>query len=251
MASSYDSLEAELHDAFWDAEDSPEFDWLNALLKQQPGISLEVGCGSGRLLLPLLKNGHKIEGLEPSPTMLGLCREGAKQQNLSPVLHHGTMASLNTTTRYQSILIPAFTLQLSDHPGADLQVLHKHLAPDGILYLTTFIPYAEIDGELPENEWYPDHELKLDGGLQANLKTRHRIDHEAQILHREHHYQLTGPEGDREHHSKQSVRWFTPFQLHKLLTEQGFEPERGFGDFDEDEPISEDSQILTVLARKI
>lgn len=250
MGSSYDSLEAELHDAFWDAEDSPEFDWLNALLKQQPGLSLEVGCGSGRLLLPLLKKGHTIEGLEPSPAMLELCRQSATKQHLSPVLHEGSMASLDTPKRYQSILIPAFTLQLSEDPATDLTVLHKHLATDGILYLTTFIPYAEIDGELPENEWYPDHQLKLDDHRVATLESRHRIDLEAQILHREHHYQLTGPDEDREHHSKQSVRWFTAFQLHKLLTDHGFEPERGFGDFDEDEPISEDSQILTVLARK-
>ena len=250
MGSAYDSLEAELHDAFWDAEDSPELDWLDALLKQHPGPALEVGSGSGRLLLPLLAKGHKIEGLEPSPAMLDLCRESAARQKLTPVLHEGTMGDFKTTTRYRSILIPAFTLQLSEDPGADLEVLRKHLTGDGILYLTTFIPYAEIDDELPENEWYPDHELELPDGGKAHLKTRHTIDREAQTLHREHHYELTGPNGSREHHSTQTVRWFTAFQLHKLLTDHGFEPERGIADFDDNEPISEDSQILTVVARK-
>lgn len=251
MPSDYQSLEAELHDAFWDSEDSPELEWLDALLSQNPGPALEVGSGSGRLLLPLLAKGHELEGLEPSSAMLDLCRDKAADMNLSPVLHAGTMAELDTPTRYQSILIPAFTLQLSADPGADLDTLRKHLLPNGLLYLTTFIPFAEIDGELPENEWYPDHELELEDGRLATLLSRHEIDRENQLLHREHHYKLSGGNGDREHHSKQSVRWFTAFQLHKLLTDHGFEPEQGIGDFDEEEPISDEAQILTVLARKM
>lgn len=250
MPSQYESLEAELHDAFWDAEQCPELEWLDALLSQYPGRALEVGCGSGRLLLPLLAKGHEIEGLEPSSAMLDLCRRNASSLQLAPTLHQGSMADLDTSTRYRSILIPAFTLQLSEDPGADLEVLHLHLLPDGLLYLTTFIPFAEIDGELPENEWYPDHELTLEDGSHAELRSRHRIDREAQVLHREHHYRLHSGDQVREHRSRQSVRWFTAFQLHKLLTDHGFEPRQGMADFDEEEPISDESQILTVVAGK-
>ncbi|RYD65398.1 MAG: class I SAM-dependent methyltransferase, partial [Verrucomicrobiaceae bacterium] len=47
---------------------------LDELLRGHPGISLEIGCGSGRLLLPLLQKGHNVEGLELSREMLDLCR---------------------------------------------------------------------------------------------------------------------------------------------------------------------------------
>ena len=53
--SAYTSLEALLHDAFWADEGEPvELAMLDELLRGQPGLSLEIGCGSGRLLLPLL-----------------------------------------------------------------------------------------------------------------------------------------------------------------------------------------------------
>ena len=251
MGSNYTSLEAELHDAFWDSEETPELAWMDALLTQHPGPSLEVGSGSGRLLLPLLEKGHDIEGLEPSHSMNQLCREQAEQRDLSPTLHEGGMSDLATGSRYANILIPAFTLQLSEDPAADLKVLHQHLAPDGQLYLTVFLPFAEIDQELPENEWYRDHEITFDDGRVATLETRHRVDHDGQILRRDHLYRLTDGDEIREHESSQSIRWFTPVQLHQLLTDQGFEPDRAVADFDENEPVTDDSQIITVVARRI
>ncbi|MGE9269416.1 MAG: class I SAM-dependent methyltransferase, partial [Verrucomicrobiales bacterium] len=197
MSANYTSLEAELHDAFWNAEDSPELAWLDALLKQEPGEALEIGSGSGRLLLPLLQNGHQVEGLEPSRAMLELCRAEAERLGLRPTLHEGDMAGFHSENRYDHLLIPAFTFQLSEQPESDLRKLRKVLNPDGTLYLTTFVPFAEIDGELPEGEWYPDHDLDLPGGGKARIQTRHEIDHEQQILSREHHYQLQDSQGIR------------------------------------------------------
>ena len=79
----YQSLEAKLHDAFWDAEEGPsELELLEAFHRDHPGRALELGCGSGRLLLPLLDSGLDIEGIDLSPDMLDLCREKAAAQNL-------------------------------------------------------------------------------------------------------------------------------------------------------------------------
>ncbi|BCX49490.1 type 11 methyltransferase [Haloferula helveola] len=247
----YASLEAELHDAFWEAEESPEFGWLDALLREHPGRSLEVGSGSGRLLLPLLKNGHEIEGLEPSPDMNSLCRAKAAILGLNPTLHECAMGDFTTGHTFRSILIPAFTLQLSQDPEADLRRLHRQLEPNGILYLTVFIPFAELDGELPENEWYEDHTLQLADGSVATVETRHRLDRGNQILHREHRYRVVSESETREHRSEQTLRWFDARRLREQLRLAGFEADRAVGDFDESCPVTEDSQILTVVARRI
>lgn len=247
QVSTYTSLEAELHDPFWESEDTPELKWLDALLTEFPGHALEVGCGSGRLLLPLLEKGHAVEGLEPSPDMLALCR--AKARDLKPVLHAGSMASFQTQRRYRAILIPAFTLQLSPDPTADLRFLRTLLRRDGILYLTVFLPFAELDGELPENEWYPDHEIELPAGGRASLQTRHRLDLEQQLLHREHHYRVEQNGTIREHRSTQTIRWFEPKELAQLLADTGFRIDRALADFDESLPVTEDAQIITLVAR--
>lgn len=245
----YTSLEARLHDAFWAEEESPELGWLDALLLARPGSAIEIGCGSGRLLLPLLRKGHDVEGLEPSADMLELCR--LHPDGLSPVLHQGDMADFNPGKTYHAVLVPAFTLQLAADPPAALANFHRLLEPGGILYLTVFIPWAEIHGELPQEEWYPDHATHLTDGRRATVHTRHRIDKKARILHREHHYRLHDGERITEHRSEQTVRWFTAHQLRKLLDRSGFIPESAVADFDESLPVTEDSQILTLIARKL
>lgn len=46
------------------------------------GAILEPMCGTGRFLLPLAKNGYKIEGSDASEHMLDVLRSKAEQINL-------------------------------------------------------------------------------------------------------------------------------------------------------------------------
>ena len=81
MSQPYLSLEAELHDAFWAAEDDgSEIRLMADFLKTHPGPALEIGCGSGRLILPLIATGFDVEGLELSTDMLEICRKGAEEE---------------------------------------------------------------------------------------------------------------------------------------------------------------------------
>jgi len=245
----YRSLEALLHDAFWAAEETPELDWLDALLVRHPGRALEVGSGSGRLLLPLLAKGHALEGLEPAAEMRELCQRAAADLGLEPVVHAAAMADFDPPSRYAAVLVPAFTLQLSDDPARDLARLHRWLDPDGLLYLSVFVPHAELAGELPEGEWYPDQQITLPDGARARLETRHRLDRAARVLDREHHYTLERDRERLEHRSRQRIRWFTPEQLHAALGAAGFTPETAVAEFDEDLPVDPEAQIITVVAR--
>jgi len=47
------------------------------------GPLLELGCGSGRLLIPLAQEGYTITGADTSEKMLALARERSEQANLS------------------------------------------------------------------------------------------------------------------------------------------------------------------------
>jgi SAM-dependent methyltransferase len=246
VSSDYTSLEAELHDAFWADADTPELEWLDALLKDHPGLALEVGCGSGRLLGPLREKGHAIEGLESSEAMLALCRNALP----GAILHQGDMATFRREPPYHSLLLPAFTLQLADDPVRALENFHRLLVSGGLLYLTVFIPFAELDGNLPEGEWYPDHETELPDGRRATLHTRYHIKPDQRILHRDHHYRLHEEDRMIEHVSKQTIRWFEPLELHRELKETGFVIENAVADFDEEIPVDDDAQIITVIARK-
>lgn len=243
MSQPYLSLEAELHDAFWDAEDDEsELRLMASFLKEFPGPALEIGSGSGRLMFPLLKQGFDIEGLELSPDMRaqGLLR--AERLGANPVVHAGDMTSWSSDHRYTSLLAPAFTLLLAPDPEAALLHWHGLLEDNGGLYLTVFMPYAELLGDLPENKWYPDHEVILPDGREGVLETRHHLDRTQQVLQREHRYSLSGS-SPATHESKQTLRWIEHTQMLSLLEKAGFQLIRFFLDFDPNRTVPDPDSV--------
>jgi len=252
----YLSLEAELHDAFWEAEDDgSEVRLMADFLKKHPGVALEMGAGSGRLMLPLVEMGHEVEGLELSRDMLELGRVRAARQGIRALMHEGDMSFWNPGKTYSALLAPAFTLQLAEDPAATLRHWHGLLENFGGLYLTVFMPYAELLGDLPENQWYPDHSVTLPDGREGLLETRHRLDRTKQIVHREHRYSIAGDMG-RGHQSRQDIRWLEHDPWLELLARCGFRVEKFFVDFDSKRVISHPDRvdfdgILTYHATRI
>jgi SAM-dependent methyltransferase len=248
---SYQSLEATLHDVFW-ASEGPSLEWplLRDFLQKHPGRSLEIGCGSGRLLLPLLDEGFTVDGLELSPEMLDLCHQQSAHSGL--MLYQGSMDDWKAPQPYASVMVPAFTLQLSRDPVAALQHFATLLDNQGALYLSTFTPLAEILGELAENEWYPDHQTQLADGQLATIHTKHQIHREQQVLHRQHRYEIHNEQGERTaaHESSQQLHWFTREQLKKHLKSAGFIIESQIPDFKPTRKSLAQAQILSTIARK-
>ncbi len=231
MSQPYLSLEAELHDAFWEAEDDgSEVRLMAAFLTKFPGPALEIGAGSGRLMFPLVAMGLEVEGLELSRDMLDLATARAEEMSIQPLMHEGDMTSWSDGRKFAALLAPAFTLQLAVDPQATLQHWHGLLGNHGGLYLTLFMPYAELLGDLPENQWYDDHQVTLADGRDGVLETRHRLDRPRQLLEREHRYSLTG-DPPVTHHSQQTIRWFEHAETVSLLARCGFRVDRFFVDF--------------------
>ena len=54
-------------------------------------LLLEPMCGSGKLLIPLLKLGYAVHGFDNSSCMLESCKQRANELNLAPSLHQGDM----------------------------------------------------------------------------------------------------------------------------------------------------------------
>jgi SAM-dependent methyltransferase len=239
----YRSLEAELHDAFWEAEDDgSEVALMAAFLKKFPGPALEIGSGSGRLMFPLIQMGLDVEGLELSEDMLELGNARARRLGIQPVVHAGDMSTWSDGRKFSALLAPAFTLQLAQDPEETLRHWHGLLENGGGLYLTVFMPYAELLGDLPENEWYEDHQVTLPDGRRGLLETRHRLDHARQTVEREHRYSLSG-DPPVTHESRQSVRWIEHGQIVEMLARRGFRIDRFFVDFDPARAVEDPDRI--------
>src|SRR5712692_7287671 len=71
----YDSFVAEYYDYVPLVAGRADLEFFKSCPKAQGGPILELGCGTGRVLLELAKAGHQITGLDLSRRMLARCRE--------------------------------------------------------------------------------------------------------------------------------------------------------------------------------
>ena len=71
---------------------------------------LELGCGSGRLTIPLAKNGVQIKGLDISEEMLNLAKEKAKAANVELDVVKGDMSDFDLQKKFKFIFVPAQSL---------------------------------------------------------------------------------------------------------------------------------------------
>lgn len=248
----YQSLEAQLHDLFWNAEpDADESPLLRHFLDQHPGKALEVGCGSGRLLLPLIKCGYAIEGIEISEDMVELLLADAKAQGVKATVHHADINHFSATSDYSAITIPAFTLQLLSRECAltTLSNLRKMSTDDGALYFTVFIPWAEILGDLEAEAWNLDKKAPYEDKKTARCYTKHSINRLEQTLHRKHRYEISKSSGKRleEHLSEQLLQWYFLAELKLLLEKSGWLYKNHDADLCKGHQDS-DAHILTIYA---
>ncbi len=257
----YTDLEATLHDTFWtQAGIISELSILEIFHDKKP--SLEIGCGSGRLLLPLLAKGHPIDGVEISSEMVALLHQNAAEQNLTTaleksIIYNANVIALIFTKRYERVSIPAFTAQLLSRAEFHLllQHLHEFTTLDGQLYFTLFIPWAEITGELNENDWYLDHEATIKDEKQtpikAQCKTKFTINRLEQTLSRKHQYSLIHPNGKKQQHrSNQDLQYYTYPELQLILAANGWKCDTLITDLEPNKNPDRDAHILTIIAEK-
>ncbi|MBP2239527.1 SAM-dependent methyltransferase [Cytobacillus eiseniae] len=113
MLSYYSNLSSEVYDmdkyiglSFGDVE------FYSDRLATCTGSILEPGVGTGRIIIPLLERGLKVEGFDLSPEMLKICRTNCEKNGLNPNLFEGSMESVSLNTTYEAIIVPTGTFLL-------------------------------------------------------------------------------------------------------------------------------------------
>lgn len=119
-----------------------DIDYYRRLCLHRGGRTLELGCGTGRILLPLLQSGVDIIGVDQSPGMLAQLLKDAQELNLQPEIMLGTLASF-TTPPCHTVLAPySVVTYLTDME--QLLVFFRRalraLDASGLLVVDTFVP---------------------------------------------------------------------------------------------------------------
>jgi SAM-dependent methyltransferase len=246
LARYYDQLHQSL------TEDIP---LVLALAAESSGPILELGCGTGRLLLPLARAGHEVVGLDNSPEMLARARRHFALEAVSAAgkvtLVLGDALSLPepvTGRRYGLILIPYNTLlHFSEREAAAL--LHQAarvLEPHGRLFIDMASPFALAE---QDDQTVPVLETTLrDEQTNALIEqwSRSHLDPEAQIMYVAWEFRNTAVAGKSEA-IDMAYHYYYPHQLELLLRQAGLRLSDLLGDYAR-EPFTEESERLLVLA---
>jgi SAM-dependent methyltransferase len=221
-----------------------------------PGPILEVGCGTGRLLLPLAQAGFTLTGLDLSAVALETARVRLEAAGLAQqvTLVQADMRQFDLPAQDFSLaLLPLNTL-MHCHTPADqlstLRAIQRHLQPGGQLVIDLFHPdplmLAEVDGRL-----YFEAELTDEAtGHSVQWYWRHDIDLAEQMRHLTYILDDLDPEGRlRRVTIPVSLRYFYRFELELLLQLAGFTVDALYGSY-ELEPFHSHSPRLIAVAQK-
>jgi SAM-dependent methyltransferase len=108
MRSGHSDLTAEVYDLSHPVGGSyGDVDYHVGLLSGIGGKVLELACGNGRILIPALRAGVHIEGLDHSAAMLEFCRSRAEREGFWPHLFVADMADFSVPRPYDVIVAAA------------------------------------------------------------------------------------------------------------------------------------------------
>ncbi len=117
--------------------------YYRELCAARGGAVLELGCGTGRILLPLLAAGIDIAGFDQSDGMLRELQRQAAATGLSARVATGTLQEFQVARKFNTVLCPYSVvtyLTSADELVRCLQLIRQTLLPTGLLVLDTFIP---------------------------------------------------------------------------------------------------------------
>ncbi|HYJ12408.1 MAG TPA: class I SAM-dependent methyltransferase [Thermomicrobiales bacterium] len=246
----------ELYDAEHDGFDE-DIELLLAVTEDLDGPILELGCGSGRVMLPLAEAGHQVTGVDVSPVMLERARGRVKAVNpklsiqLAEMDMRSTDPDLGSSFAMAVYSLNGFMhLTAQDDQLRSLQAVHRSLAPSGMVFLDLMNPVPEYLERIAGHTSL-DWSGVLGDGRQV-LKWSHReVDIHEQTIDTSIWYDLTGNDGQVSRvHTKFVVRYVHLSELDLMLQLAGFGSPTAYGSYELD-PLHAQSERLIVTAEKV
>jgi SAM-dependent methyltransferase len=205
------------------------------------GPVLEVGCGTGRVLIPTARAGIEIVGLDRSPRMLTVCAERVSAEP-APVqariqLVPGDMRDFDLGRRFALVTLPFRPFQhllTVDDQLACLASLRRHLVDRGRLILDLFNPSLDLLVTRRIGEEIDEPEFLTPDGRRVVRRDR-VVSHDRfnQILEHELLHDVVYPDGRRERLVEPlRFRYLFRFEAEHLLARAGFEVEQLYADYD-------------------
>jgi SAM-dependent methyltransferase len=253
---------ADLYDHVVPYRERQDVGFFVAMAQESGGPVLEVGCGTGRVLIPTARAGVEIAGLDASEAMLTVCRQKLARepeavQTKVLQLTHGDMRDFDLGRQFALVTIPFRPFQhlitVEDQLAA-LDSIRRHLSDGGRLVLDIFNPSlkALANDDRLGIEFRDEPEFTMTDGCTVNRKNKivsRDLFTQVQVV--ELIYYVTYPDGRQERLAHQfPMRYLFRFEAEHLLARAGFAVEQVYADYDQSPYGSKDPGELIFVARK-
>jgi SAM-dependent methyltransferase len=228
---------------------------IEAYAQRTGGPLLELGCGTGRLLVPLARAGYDVTGVDLSPEMLRLARAKLDAAGLAQrvTLVQGDYAEAPLAGPYRLAFVMMNTFLHLTTGAAQLRALRhwrEHLAPGGLLLIDVFNPdvaqLAGLDGRLEWDNSWTDPQT---GATVMKFLTR-TVDLADQLVHVNLIYDEIAPDGQvRRTLVPFDTRYLWRSEAELLLDKAGFVVEAVYGDRSLG-PFENGSDTMVLAARR-
>lgn len=250
----------------YDLEDSSDtgFDFYNALAQETGSPVLEIACGTGRISIPIARNGFAVTGLDIVPGMLDRARR--KSAGLPARWIEGDARTFDLGEKFRLIFLTGNAFQafltLEDQEAL-LKRVYVHLNDDGLFAFETrnprwpsrVNPDQQIAGEglfaFLETRIEEEYVKTYTGnhGHPVRVSNTQEYDHITQILHWTTYRRWREGDQERTSISRIAIRYTFPQELLALLYYNGFTVIRQYGDWNL-EPLTAASPSIISVCRK-
>ena len=242
---------------FWDLFRGDTSTWEDRffyldVVKKYGQPVLDVGCGTGRILLDFMQQGFDIDGVDNSPDMLARLHQKAEKLDLHPTVYQQEMTELSLPRKYQTILVPSSSFQLlldASLPPVAMNRFYEHLLPGGVLAMPFMTLWKQ--GNPLESE-YTREAMRPEDGATVRRWQYSRFDPDTDLEHTIDRYEIVRDgkvTASEEHHQSPATRSYTQEQAVTLYREAGFNDIQVFHEFTF-EPVKPEDETFCVLGFK-
>lgn len=229
-----------------------DIDFYRSRIPSAESTVLELGCVTGRVLIPLASHCRYIHGIDSSDAMLQICRGKLQAAGISKaraIVQPGDITQLSLGRAFDLILAPFHVFQaiLTDEEVAGFfRTVRSHLSETGTCFLNVIKPLRREEMDtiwVQDGESHP-WETPIEGGRVTYHERRLRIDPERQIVYSRLFYRrYRGKDLEDEVVQQLAMRYYYPKQFEDIVTDYGFEIVNRWGGY-KDELYGEGQELV-------
>lgn len=258
IADIYDKFSSEFYDYHATRND---INFFLDYAKCTSGKILDLGCGTGRILIPIAKTGKEITGLDNSKHMLKICNDKIENEfnlNKSNIkLIKTNISNFNLNDIFSLVIIPfgAFNSLLNTSEQINcLNCINNHLEAKGLLVFDVWYPNnnellkSENGYHVVKNQ--PYFEMPDGRKVQWGIKNI-SVDYNKQLIYEEMYYNIEYLNGKKEKLIYPApIRYYYRYEIEHLLSYTGFKINKLYCDFNKNKFGSKYPSELIVEAIK-